>query len=81
MWFAGRDRRPARLANHPDLSASATRAPAGLAHALRRYRDGDTVRFLVDNPKELTVEEHPYAIELNAKLRKRGIAVRGFRGA
>ncbi|MEX1100853.1 MAG: M14 family zinc carboxypeptidase [Actinomycetota bacterium] len=59
---------------------AAAKVVKGYGVALRRYGDGDTVRFLVDNPKELTVEEHPYAIELNAKLRKRGIGVRGFRG-
>ena len=56
------------------------RVVKGYGVALRRYHDGDTVRFLVDNPEELTLEEHPYAIELNDKLRRRGIGVRGFRG-
>ena len=37
-------------------------------------------RFLVDNPDELTVEEHPYAIELTWRLRRAGVRVTGFRG-
>jgi hypothetical protein len=36
--------------------------------------------MLVDNPDELTVEEHPYAIEMSDRMRRAGVRVVGFRG-
>ena len=48
--------------------------------AFRSFAAGSSTRFLLDNPDELTVEEHPSAIELTWKLRRAGVAVRGFRG-
>jgi hypothetical protein len=50
----------------------------GVAH--RSYGAGASTRVLVDNPDELTVEEHPFAIEMSQRLRREGVEVVGFRG-
>ncbi len=48
--------------------------------AFRSFAAGRSTRFLVDNPDELTVEEHPDAIALMLALRHAGVRVLGFRG-
>lgn len=52
----------------------------GYGVAYRTFDAGSWSRFLVDNPDELTVEEHPTAIEMTWALRRAGVEVVGFRG-
>ena len=65
----------------PTADASAAGAVLNrYATAFRSFAAGADTRFVVDNPDELTVEEHPYAIELTWALRRAGVEVVGFRG-
>lgn len=64
----------------------ATRDEAEVRRILRRFRaryvvrhDGDVARFRIRNPRELTLEEHPWAIDLALALQRSRIDVRGFR--
>jgi hypothetical protein len=59
---------------------------AAVRSILRRFRarfvvqrDGGTARFRIENPGELTLEEHPWATDLALDLGGSGIEVRGFR--
>jgi hypothetical protein len=58
---------------------------AAVRRILRRFRarfvvrlDGDVARFRIRNPRELSLEEHPWAAELAVALRASRIDVRGF---
>jgi len=58
---------------------------AAVRRILRRFRaryvvrlDGDEARFRIRNPRELSLEEHPWASELVVALRGSGIDLRGF---
>lgn len=42
------------------------------------YRVGDEATYLITNPAELTIEEHPWARLLPGELRTAGVAVLGF---
>jgi hypothetical protein len=42
--------------------------------------EGGEVTFAVDNPRDLTLEEHPFAASIPQALRRRGINVTGFGG-
>jgi len=42
-------------------------------------REGSEVRFEIANPKELTLEEHPWAIDLLVRLERQGVQPISFR--
>jgi hypothetical protein len=64
----------------------ATGDEAEVRRILRGFRaryvvrhDGDVARFRIRNPRELSLEEHPWAIDLALALQRARIEVHGFR--
>jgi hypothetical protein len=43
-------------------------------------RAAGRARFAIENRRELSIEEHPWAIDLIVRLRRRGIEVLGLLG-
>ena len=71
---------PLRFSAPTDDAAAAASVLNRYGTAFRSLAAGSSTRFVVDNPDELTVEEHPYAIEMTVALRRAGVDVVGFRG-
>jgi hypothetical protein len=71
---------PLRFSAPTDDAAAAASVLHRYGTAFRSLAAGSSTRFVVDNPDELTVEEHPYAIEMAVALRRAGVDVVGFRG-
>ena len=42
-------------------------------------REGSEVRFEIANPRELTLEEHPWALDLLVRLERKGVEPVSFR--
>ncbi|MDP9242150.1 MAG: hypothetical protein M3O84_03135 [Actinomycetota bacterium] len=60
--------------------AAATRLLRGFDARFTSDRDGGETRFAIENPRELTFEEHPWAIDLAVWLQREGIEPVSFRG-
>jgi hypothetical protein len=63
-------------------TASAEAATAGLLRGhgakFRVARSGDRTSFVIENPRELTAEEHPWITDVVVRLQERGVEVLGF---
>ena len=71
---------PLRFSVPSGEAGAASRVVDGFGVAHRSFGAGRSTRILVDNPDELTVEEHPFAIEMTWRLARAGVEVVGFRG-
>jgi hypothetical protein len=60
--------------------AAAARLLRGFHARFTSDRDGGETRFAIENPHELTFEEHPWALELATRLQREGIGPISFRG-
>ena len=60
-------------------AGTASRLLRGFSARFSTERDGSEVRFAIENPRELSVEEHPWALALVIELRKAGIEPLNFR--
>jgi hypothetical protein len=60
--------------------AAATRLLREFGADFSAEEAGGRVRFAVDNPRELSLEEHPWALELAVRLRRDGVVPVSYRG-
>jgi len=62
-----------------DDASATTRLLRTYPSTFSTLREGNEVRFDIANPKELTLEEHPWALDLLVRLEREGVEPVSFR--